>query len=218
MTDFSVTRQDLTVAIRDQAVTAECSALLDSAIETANACFTPGCVKQVFNITRKDGVLLLAGTEVALLGTAIATHLDGCDEVVLFGVTAGKALDREIEKKRLTNLAEAYYLDLCGAVAAEKLAESAEAEIRKEAQARGKKCTARFSCGYGDFPLSQQRQFIELLKLDKLLGIRLTSGDMMVPTKSVTAVVGVGENAKYVQERCLACPKKKDCDGGLCRD
>jgi cobalamin-dependent methionine synthase I len=51
--------------------------------------------------------------------------------------------------------------------------------------------TPRFSPGYGDFPLSYQRVLIDLLDAPRVLGVSVTPSDLLVPVKSVTAVVGI---------------------------
>ena len=48
----------------------------------------------------------------------------------------------------------------------------------------------RFSAGYGDFSLENQRVIYEALNLEKI-GVSLTKTFMLVPEKSVTAVCGV---------------------------
>ena len=48
----------------------------------------------------------------------------------------------------------------------------------------------RFSAGYADFDLSNQKTIYELLNLDKL-GVRITEACILLPEKSVTAVGGI---------------------------
>ena len=48
----------------------------------------------------------------------------------------------------------------------------------------------RFSPGYGDFDLANQRIFYSLLHLEQF-DIRLTESCMLVPEKSVIAMTGV---------------------------
>ncbi len=48
----------------------------------------------------------------------------------------------------------------------------------------------RFSPGYGDFDLANQRIFYSLLELDKL-DIQLTESCILIPEKSVIAMTGV---------------------------
>ena len=56
-----------------------------------------------------------------------------------------------------------------------------------------------------------QKQLLSGLEAEKRLGITLTDGYLMVPTKSVTAVIGLGRQpAGCVPEGCEAC-EKRDC-------
>ena len=49
----------------------------------------------------------------------------------------------------------------------------------------------RFSPGYGDFSLEHQRDFMRILDLENSLGLTLTGSLLLVPEKSVTAVIGL---------------------------
>ena len=50
--------------------------------------------------------------------------------------------------------------------------------------------TRRFSPGYGDLPLSVQPAFAQELDLESL-GVAVTDSYLLVPQKSITALVGV---------------------------
>ena len=82
---------------------------------------------------------------------------------------------------------------------------------KKEYLEKGLYLRPRFSPGYGDFPLSVQKQILDGLEAGKRIGITLTEGYLMMPSKSVTAVIGVSRTpAACVIEGCEACGKK-DC-------
>lgn len=49
----------------------------------------------------------------------------------------------------------------------------------------------RFSCGYGDLPLTLQRDIFAALSVTKHIGITLSDNCFMTPTKSVTAIIGI---------------------------
>ena len=51
--------------------------------------------------------------------------------------------------------------------------------------------TKRFSPGYGDLALAHQKEVLKLLNAEKNVGITLTDTCLMVPTKSVSAIVGI---------------------------
>ena len=48
----------------------------------------------------------------------------------------------------------------------------------------------RYSCGYGDYLLSCQANICTLLKANKI-GVNLTNGGMFIPTKTISAVIGI---------------------------
>ncbi len=50
----------------------------------------------------------------------------------------------------------------------------------------------RFSPGYGDCPLSAQRSIVNsVLNATRLIGLTVTPTSLLIPTKSVTAVIGL---------------------------
>ena len=65
-----------------------------------------------------------------------------------------------------------------------------EDDIRREL-APGEELVARYSPGYGDFPLAAQGALVALLDAPRKAGVSLTSSLLLVPPKSVTAVIGV---------------------------
>ena len=72
--------------------------------------------------------------------------------------------------------------------------------------------TFRFSPGYADFPLEVQPKLLELLDAPRRIGLTVSPGLLLVPTKSVTCVIGVGEHLPM--ERKKTC---KNCTlGGSC--
>jgi cobalamin-dependent methionine synthase I len=51
----------------------------------------------------------------------------------------------------------------------------------------------RYSPGYGDLSLSFQPVLLNELNAAKLLGITLTDSYLMIPRKSISAIIGVKE-------------------------
>ena len=89
---------------------------------------------------------------------------------------------------------------------------------KKEYLEKGLYLRPRFSPGYGDFPLSAQKEILDGLEAGKRIGITLTEGYLMMPSKSVTAVIGVSRTpAACTIEGCEACGKK-DCAFRRCQD
>ena len=123
----------------------------------------------------------------------LAKNLSGCTEVLLFAATLGEGADFLVRRYEKTNMSRAAVCQAAGAAMIEAYCDEINDAWRESYAAKGKRLRPRFSCGYGDFPLSYQKQFADVLQMEKRLGIRLTEGLLMVPTKSVTAVIGIGE-------------------------
>jgi 5-methyltetrahydrofolate--homocysteine methyltransferase len=54
----------------------------------------------------------------------------------------------------------------------------------------------RFSPGYGDWPLEEQKILFPVLDCAHTIGLTLTESCMMAPVKSVTAVIAITETAE----------------------
>ena len=63
----------------------------------------------------------------------------------------------------------------------------------------------RFSPGYGDLDISYQKDFIRLLDTPKKIGLSLTNGGMLAPTKSVTAIIGITNTDFRAKNKCSSC-------------
>ena len=68
--------------------------------------------------------------------------------------------------------------------------------------------TTRFSPGYGDFDIAHQKDIIRLLNCDRRIGLTLTGGYMLIPSKSVTAVIGFTEEKIHNEGKCMQCAEK----------
>lgn len=124
-------------------------------------------------------------------GKSVAEHLTGAVEVVLMAVTLGHGVDRELRRLSMVDPLGQVMLDAAATAEVERLANKTEAQIRAEARERGLFCSWRFSPGYGDLPLEVQPDLLGRLDAARRLGVTLTPSNLMVPTKSVTAIVGL---------------------------
>ena len=109
-------------------------------------------------------------------------------------------------------MARAVVMQAAAAALIEEVCDRNFESWRKEYEEKGLYLRPRFSPGYGDFPLSVQKDLLGGLEAGKRLGITLTEGGLMMPSKSVTAVIGISPVKGFCRtEGCEACEKKKDC-------
>ena len=141
----------------------------------------------------EENTLLFGGMRVK--SRNLSHHLAGCSEVVVFAATVGIGVDRLIKRASISGMADAAILQAAGAAAVEAVCDQVEEEICRAAAGDGLKARRRFSPGYGDFALSHQPEVLSMVNAAKLTGITLTDGYLMVPSKSVTAVIGL-----YIEE------------------
>lgn len=136
-----------------------------------------------------DGAISSGGVRLEISGT-LARHIAGCDAAYLVCGTIGAGFDAFQRRVSVGSGVDALVAQAIGAALIEKLMDGTEAEIRAEL-AEGESLRPRFSPGYGTFPLSAQRELFALLDAPRAVGVSLTDTLLMVPSKSVSAVIGV---------------------------
>ena len=119
---------------------------------------------------------------------ALVKNLRKSARAYIFAVTLGIGVDRLIRKRSVLSPSEGFILDAIGSALAESAADVAERKIHT-----GKRARPRFSPGYADFSLSHQREILALFDSEKNIGITLLDSGLMIPQKSITAVVGIAE-------------------------
>lgn len=142
----------------------------------------------------------------------LAVNLKGCERAVLLAATIGRGADFMIKKYSVSNMAKAAVVQAAGAACIESYVDEIEDMIRLDAKKRGLYLRPRFSPGYGDFALDYQRDIFQILECSKRIGVTLTEGNLMMPSKSVTAVIGLTtkERESCQMEKCSRCAKT-DC-------
>ena len=121
---------------------------------------------------------------------ALARHLEGCREAYLVCGTIGAEFDALLRRVGVTSAADALIVQAIGTAAIEAWMDEVEGEMRQEL-APGEDLVSRFSPGYGDLPLDYQRTLLSVLDTSRKIGVSLTDSLLMVPSKSVSAIVGI---------------------------
>jgi hypothetical protein len=188
---------------RGQEITPELNERMVAMSDRCEAVARPASVVQAYSAK---------SLPLSLPGSDIAKHLRDAREVVLFAVTIGHDVDKELRRLGVVDPVGQVLFDAAATAAIEREADRVEARIRADAAERGMFCSWRFSPGYGDLPLEVQPVFLQSLDASRRLGITLTSGNLMVPTKSVTAFVGIYDGPQAgVAASCDMCSLADAC-------
>lgn len=133
----------------------------------------------------------------------------GCDEVIFFAATLGSGVDRLMSRYNRLSISRAAVLQAVGAAAMEDYCDVCQEQIAADMKKEKKYIRPRFSPGYGDFLLEFQKDFLRVLDASKTVGIFLSDGDVMIPEKSVSAMIGVcKEKMQCRSNDCELCEKR----------
>jgi Methionine synthase I, cobalamin-binding domain len=133
----------------------------------------------------------------------------GCSQAAIFLATIGEELEgRVAQLMKEGSMLEALIADSIGSAAVEKVADWFENEIRIMAVEKGDKVGWRYSPGYCDWDIMQQKDLFRVFD-SKSIGVNLTSECLMVPRKSISGIMGIGKFC-ITSSACRFC-NKKDC-------
>lgn len=180
--------------------------LFDATIQEIEQIAAPKSIYRSFPCKVTDTDLVkLAG--LTIKSKHLSKNLRGCEEVILFAATIGSAVDQMIKRASFTNLAKASIVQAAGAALIETYCDELEEQVRLDAQKRELYLRPRFSPGYGDCPLSIQKDLFNIMECSKRIGITLTDTYLMYPSKSVTAFIGLctKENKTCHKNKCMGC-------------
>lgn len=114
----------------------------------------------------------------------IKKAMHGCKKAVIFAATLGAGVDRFIMQKECSNISEAVIAQAVAAALIEEVCDALQGEYESY---------PRVSPGYGDIPLSAQKEILKMLDATTKIGLSVTEALMLVPTKSVTAIFAIKE-------------------------
>jgi hypothetical protein len=141
----------------------------------------------------------------------LSRALRDSEELICFVTTIGSEIDLEINRMmRQGRLSEAFIMDALGSVAVESIAEQFHRRLERQYREEEKAVTFRFSPGYCDWPIEEQRKLFDLFD-SKTAGIELKDSCLMIPRKSISAVFGVypvnGDHMPSPYNPCIDCSK-----------
>ncbi|MBQ9268887.1 MAG: vitamin B12 dependent methionine synthase, activation domain protein [Oscillospiraceae bacterium] len=152
----------------------------------------------------------LEGTAFRPEGNDVKELLRQCHHVILFGATLGAEVETLLRRAQVQNMADAVMLDCCASAAIENVCDNLCADLQEELEGY---LTDRFSPGYGDLPFAQQPEFCRVLDLHRRIGVSLSPGGLMIPQKSVTALMGRSDRPQTRRFRgCAVCSRFETCE------
>lgn len=170
-------------------------------------------VFKTFGLEISDESIKLKNASLELSGKDIARHMAGASECILLAATLGNNVDKKIRYYEKIDVTKALVFDACATACIEAVCDEFCGRVKKKYQEKGLSLTSRFSPGYGDLPLNIQKKFLGVLNAEKMIGLTASSANILIPGKSVTAIVGIADNCEATNKNkgCKACGQNLKC-------
>lgn len=207
MTEKTLTYADLQITLAD---IYEQMGYRDVAPNTATQQETQAVVEEVSPWLRPQFCYLVVPEQPDFdMGKIILRQLRGSEAYALFVCTSG--VEYEAYQQRLKDagdMVRVFIADALGSVIAEHCADRMEETLQESIDKLGWHHTNRFSPGYCGWHVSQQQRLFPLFG-GHTCGITLTDSSLMVPIKSVSGIIGIGEKVRKLDYTCGLCDFKQ---------
>ena len=178
------------LGIKDAPLSGELSKLIDHYLNIVRQTANPRAIRKTYKVNNiSHDQITLIDSLLVLAGSGTARHFSSCSSVTLVAASIGAPIDALLADLGQRLPTHALICDGIASAAVEHLVEQADSIISQGIRRQGCFPTARFSPGYGDWPLVWQKAFLDSLEAEKI-ELSLTSHFLLQPVKSVTAAIG----------------------------
>lgn len=184
--------------------------LILSAEQKLLALIEPKYTYKVFDISSSEDKVELMGAALELTGKSIAKHLNGCEKAAVMCATLSSGVDKLLRETELTDMVNTLIIDALANAAIEQVCDEVEKIILKDFTDYN--ATWRFGVGYGDLPLTTQKDLLLTLDAQKRIGVCTTESCILTPRKSVTCIIGLSKNQVTSKKSCETCNIKDTCN------
>lgn len=171
----------------------------------------PRFVYKIFDLEKNhQNQYALVNCALSLEGDSIQNHLQDCTKAMVLCATISSQVDRLLRQTEIRDMTMAVIMDALASVAIEQVCDTIEEKLAQEM--KGWYFTWRFGVGYGDFPLSLQKQVVAVTDASKRIGLHVNESDILTPRKSITCVIGMSQKMLGEKIRgCAVCNLKDSC-------
>lgn len=139
------------------------------------------------------------------VGQVITKYLQNCSQFAVFLVTAGLEFDEYCSRlKSEADILSEFIAYSIGTEIAEAAVRFVSEKIAAEATVKNLGYTQSYSPGYCSWHVREQKNLFKLMP-EKPCGVILNESNLMYPEKSVSGIIGLGENIKYTAHSCEIC-------------
>ncbi|HEY3343885.1 MAG TPA: hypothetical protein VGJ97_03090 [Anaerolineaceae bacterium] len=158
----------------------------------------------------RSGIHLEGGLQ--LSGRFAAKRFGAAEEIIAAVCTIGDGVEKLASRAMADgHAAYGYALDTAGCVALNRLISQVYRQLEEQADRAGKKVTSRFGPGTHSWPVMVGQPQIFAILTESAPFVHLTARMQMLPVKSGSFVVGVGEHVTRQGSECDDCDARERC-------
>lgn len=152
---------------------------------------------RIMGIDRIDSPKVILEDGTVLSGTKLAELMKDCDQALIMLATGGSKIMDFIDRlQKEGKMSEAVVIDAAASEITDSVLDLVMLHVNQMLRSKGKALIKmRFSPGYGDFDLEQQRELYRLINGGSF-DITLNEACLLIPEKSVLAVAGISGGHK----------------------
>ena len=152
-------------------------------------------------------------TNLILKSKDVSELLKDCDKCVLMCATLGFNIEKNIRRYSYNNLTKGIIIDACATTSIEEVCDLVQDSILDKVAKEEKSLTMRYSPGYGDLDISANRDILNVLDAHRKIGVTVTNTGIMIPRKSVVALIGItNKKIGKVKRTCENCSNRFNCE------
>ncbi len=193
-----------------QELDGQTKANIEKALQLLEQVAQPKYTYQIFDIEVSEVEVKIKDSVISFKSKNLALNLKHSHQAIFLVATLGLELDYQIKRLEVIDLSLAYVLNAIAVEYLEKYLDYLQSDVLISEYNQ----KSRFSIGYGDLALDNQRKVIDLVDATKLIGVNVLATHLMVPSKSVSAIIGISkEEVSNDLSKCCDCLSNGKCSG-----
>ncbi len=138
-------------------------------------------------------------------GRQVCSYIKGSTQFALFLCMAGEILTlRSADLNAKAEFMEAFIVDAIGSMTVENAMDKIQEELRLSMHFQSLNTSNRYSPGYCHWELSDQKALFHMIG-NQPTGITLSESCLILPSKSVIGLIGIGHALKHKEYGCKIC-------------
>lgn len=178
---------------------------LEQTIHEAQNMLSPYCVYAVYKDVNLFNDYIQVGNIILHCGNKIVHLLQNSSQAAIAVCTVGQEITYHyqycIEK---ADYLKAYIYDIIANIGVDKTMEELKNSLRQELLQQELAITSNFCPGYCDWDIKEQENLLSLIPAERC-PVTLTASSLMQPIKSLSSIIGIGEDVKYKKSNCSIC-------------